>query len=305
MPRPLEYAYVMRRRPAVVTAVGVMSVIVGLATLFACVLSLLGAGAVYRLKVALASAPPVTFTAVPTTSPATAPAAPPAAAPTTLPTTDVQAALAAVQQHAGTTPLNPSQISALQRLLDTPGQMLVLPTPTTPAANYVFGAQVDDDGTAHVVFMHFIVSVSAQGQVLATQATGAIPGNIVGQISGAAAALAMAESVIGAALAMFLLLAGVQTLRQSLGARKLHWIYVAIKVPLSIVGIVAWAWLLHGLTRGMRSMPLMASSVAPTGFFTALVYVALSLGVAGLVYPIALVFALRGRQANAYYNMVT
>jgi hypothetical protein len=37
----------------------------------------------------------------------------------------------------------------------------------------------------------------------------------------------------------------------------------------------------------------------------ALVFVALSLGVAGLIYPIALVFVLRGRQANAYYNMVT
>jgi hypothetical protein len=153
--------------------------------------------------------------------------------------------------------------------------------------------------------MHFVVSVSAQGTIVATQATGAIPTNMVGQISGVAAGLAMAEGAVGGLLALFLMAAGVQTLRQSLAARRLHWVYVAIKVPLSIVGIVAWAWLLHGLERGMSSMPMMASSGAPTGFFMTLVFVALSLGVAGLIYPIALVFVLRGRQANAYYNMVT
>src|SRR5687767_12356096 len=93
MPQQLEYAYVMRRRPAVVTAVGVMSIIVGLATLLACILSFVGAGAVYRLKVTLANAPPpaITMTAVPTTSPAASPTVPP---PTTLPASDVQAALA-------------------------------------------------------------------------------------------------------------------------------------------------------------------------------------------------------------------
>ena len=43
----------------------------------------------------------------------------------------------------------------------------------------------------------------------------------------------------------------------------------------------------------------------PTNFVSVLLYVALSLGVAGLVYPVALIFALRSKAANEYYSMVT
>lgn len=414
--QPLEYAYRVRRRPAVVTAVGVLSILVGCASVLACGASILVGSGFYTFKRFSAAVPPPAPLTVPAT---TRPAGPqgleaqqrrvvgtglkqrvelsetrvdrldgflaqhgkvafpkleswagsgpeqvlwrieesgsveegdasyayfkmapgrlevhddrvtfipadggggeitvtadgsttgPTTAPTTLPATDVQGAIDEVQSLAGATPLNAQQLATLRGLLEAPGQELVLPsTPQLPSSNYVAGAYVDeDDGTAHVVFMNYFVTISPQGQVTSKQPTSAIPQQMASAISMTAIGLAIAEALLSAALAVFLIVAGAMTLRDSFAARRLHWIYVWIKIPLAIVAVLAWAWLLHGLYAGMDMMALVRGSAAlPTSFVSVLLFVALSLGIAGLVYPVALIFALRSKAANDYYNMVT
>ena len=308
----LEYAYLVQRRPAIVTAIGVMSILVGLASLLASGISATVAGGIYTFKMygARVAAGPTRTPAPAATNPATAattlPATLPATAPTTLPATDVQAVLAAVQAQAGSTPLNAQHVATLQALLEEPGQSLVQPTtPIGPATIYVAGVDVDEAGTAHVVFMNDIVSISSQGKVLAKQPTSAIPRNIGAAISGAALGLAIFESVASGALALFLIVAGTLTLRQSLGGKRLHWIYVAIKIPLALIAVLAWAWLTYGLNKGMNTLALLAASSGPQEFVGVLWVMAIVLGLGGLAYPVALIFALRSRAANEYYNMIT
>jgi hypothetical protein len=232
----------------------------------------------------------------------------PTTSPTTLPAADVQGAIDEAQSLAGNTPLNVQQLAALRALLEAPGQELVLPsTPQVPSSTYVAGAFVDEDGTAQVVFMNFFVTISSQGQVTSTQPTGSIPQAMGSAISTTAIGLAIGEALLSGALAILLVVVGAMTLRDSFAARRLHWAYVWIKIPLAIVAVFAWAWLLHGLYTGMSTMALLRGGGGglPTNFVSVLLYVAVSLGIAGLIYPVALVFALRSKAANDYYNMVT
>ena len=312
----LEYAYLVRRRPAIVTAIGVMSILVGLASLLASGAGLTVAGAAYNVKQHIQNmppptpptppAPPTAAATRPATGPTTAPATAPATAPTALSASDVQVVLTAVQAQVTDTALTAQQLATLQALLEEPNQDLAFPSSAAiPASHYVAGLDVDENGTAHVVFMNVIVSISGQGQVVAKQPTSAIPRNIAGAISNTAMGLAILESVASGALAIFLIVAGVLTLRQPLGGRRLHWTYVAIKVPLAILAILAWAWLAYGLNKGMNTLALLAASPGPETFIGMFWFVALVLGTGGLAYPIALVFALRSRAANEYYNMIT
>jgi hypothetical protein len=301
----LEYAYLIQRRPAVVTAIGVMSILVGLASLLASAVGGTVVGGIYTFKKATMNAAAATRRTT-VAAPATRPATAPATAQTTLPAADVQGVIAAAQSMSAKTPLNPQQVAALQALLEEPGQTLVLPSnASAPASTYVAGVDIDEKGTAHVVFINVIVSISQQGKVVAQQPTSAIPRNIAAAISGTAIGLAIFESLASGALAVFLIVAGIVTLRQSLGGRRLHMIYVAIKIPLALIAILAGTWLAYGLNKGMNTLALLAASSGPEAFPGVFWATALVLGIGGLAYPIALLFALRSRAANEYYNMIT
>jgi hypothetical protein len=96
-------------------------------------------------------------------------------------------------------------------------------------------------------------------------------------------------------LAVYLLVCGILTLRQSARARRLHLVYAFIKIPLSITAGVASAWVMRDMMSGFAG----AAGAPPlqVTLFTGFVPVLL-----GCAYPVALLIALNLRWVREYYN---
>src|SRR5207344_445471 len=74
------------------------------------------------------------------------------------------------------------------------------------------------------------------------------------KVSSAGAIIVGIESVLSLALAIYLLVAGILTLRQSLRGRQLHLIYAIIKIPLVIVAMIGTYLLFSSLYRTMTAL---------------------------------------------------
>jgi hypothetical protein len=132
-------------------------------------------------------------------------------------------------------------------------------------------------------------------------ATGPAPAPVpVFNISPVAAWLSVGENVLSGAVAVLLLIAGILVLRDSPRARRLHWIYVAAKIPLIVVAAVATALMTSSMLSGVMAMP--GAGMAP-GFTTWMVVIQVVMTAAiALVYPVALIFVLRSRSVREYYE---
>ncbi len=115
-------------------------------------------------------------------------------------------------------------------------------------------------------------------------------------------ALCILEAVLSAALAIYLFIAGIQVMRQSPAGARLHWIYVAIKIPLTLLGGIALIWLAMDFGAGVAGM-VSQGGAAPAIQTTYAVMSAMAM-IAALIYPIALLFALRSQTVRQYYNSV-
>jgi hypothetical protein len=130
--------------------------------------------------------------------------------------------------------------------------------------------------------------------------------------------LASVGTVLGelasAAMAIYLLIIGILVLRDVRAGGKLHWWYVAIKVPLVIVTAVSWWVVWRDLTSSVAAffvanpLPGMPPGAAPGGALSALGgVVAMWMTFAALialVYPIALAIVLSSRTVRDYYGSV-
>jgi hypothetical protein len=130
--------------------------------------------------------------------------------------------------------------------------------------------------------------------------------------------LASVGTVLGelasAAMAIYLLVIGVIVLRDVRAGGKLHWWYVAIKIPLVIVTAVSWWIVWRDLTSSVAAffaanpLPGMPPGAAPGGALSALGgVVAMWMTFAALialVYPVALAIALSSRTVRDYYGSV-
>ena len=103
------------------------------------------------------------------------------------------------------------------------------------------------------------------------------------------------EAVLSAALAVYLLVAGVLTLRSSLSGARLHWIYVFIKLPLVLLAaaITWWLW---------SEFLAVQSSTPRTGIGSAAAIIALIGIVCAALYPLALIFILQSSVVREYYK---
>jgi hypothetical protein len=109
-------------------------------------------------------------------------------------------------------------------------------------------------------------------------------------------------SIVSLGVAIYLLVIGILVLRDSMSARKLHWIYVAIKIPLVFAAAIA-AWFVWnsfgstivaaGTTPGAAPPPGMGAFMALGAVFSTLI---------GLAYPVGLIFVLMSRTAKQYYS---
>jgi hypothetical protein len=116
---------------------------------------------------------------------------------------------------------------------------------------------------------------------------------------------AMLATVIVAALnlclAIYLLVIGIMVLRDALSGRKLHWIYVVLKIPLVIAGGIAGWFLWRSFGNSFMAAATPPGTPAPPmGNFMALSAVFSSLF--ALAYPIALIFVMSSRTAKRYYS---
>jgi hypothetical protein len=129
-------------------------------------------------------------------------------------------------------------------------------------------------------------------------------GNPFAGISRLAVILSAVAAVLGLGLAIYLLIAGIQVLRDSPGGAKLHWWYAVLKIPLVIFAFSVGLWLSLSMISGMMAaMP--AGPAAMMSFQrTFTVMWAVLTACLSLAYPIALIFVLRGKMVRAYYNTV-
>jgi hypothetical protein len=117
--------------------------------------------------------------------------------------------------------------------------------------------------------------------------------NPFGKISPMAPLMIGLNALASFALSVYLLISGIMVLRQSPRGATLHWIYVAIKIPLEIlVGAALW-WFFSQMLSGN------GGAARRLGAITGVSSVAVVLG---CVYPIVLVFVLSSRTVREYYS---
>jgi hypothetical protein len=109
-------------------------------------------------------------------------------------------------------------------------------------------------------------------------------------------------SILSCGLAIYLLVIGIMVMRDSLSARKLHWIYITIKIPLVIASAIAAAvvWSSFGNAMVANATPGTPPPPAFMGSFMAIGAIFGSLF--GLAYPVGLIFVLMSRTAKTYYS---
>ena len=230
---------------------------------------------------------------VPTSAPATGPAAtlPVSAA---LSTIEAQAVVQQAQSLSGNT-LNAAQVATLQSLLTGVGQQLVQPGASQGAVVLAF---TQADGS---VVMQFAdggsLTIGAQGNVVSMVAAPIIP---TFSFTPWAIGLQLVVAIASLALAVFLLVTGIMTLRQSPRGRRLHLIYACIKIPLAIAAGVASAQVARDFAAAMAAMPGGAAAAAGAGgwsLFSGVIPVIL-----GCAYPIALLIVLNLKPVREYYR---
>ncbi len=214
-------------------------------------------------------------------------------------------------QSASGNVMNSAQLTALRVLLTTPGQSYVTRMNVQTA---VRSAVSLGDGSVLVVLPNGTATIGPQGQLTgsnggtATVGPGVAAGAAIiapprrAKFEGTAMAVSMITTFAGFALAVYLLVIGILALRGSRGARKLHFIFTALKLPIGIAAAVSVWWLASSFVQAL--------SAAGTGPMTTQnADSALSIGVQqsilaglGLVYPLTLLIVLQMRSVKEFYN---
>jgi hypothetical protein len=207
--------------------------------------------------------------------------------------------------------LNAAQAETLRATLQSPAYSAwVSPSSTIPGLTaQVRSVVVNLDGSVAIAFTMTRVTLDAQGNVVggapvpgaATQPIGA-PGVTFGAlgVDRRSCSMAVAEALLSALLAVFLLVVSILSLRQSPAARRLFLIYAVVKVLCGVVAIVAFAGILSSLNAGNDSFGY-ARAMATS--FGGVARVAITLSAIGLAYPLVVLGAMTlSRTAREYYG---
>lgn len=149
-------------------------------------------------------------------------------------------------------------------------------------------------------------STPSSQPVFATRRATTMMANPFGQVNSSAAVLTLAENAVSAALAVYLLIIGILVLRDARAGGKLHWIYVAIKLPLVIVAALAMFWLYSGVIAGFNNAMRSAAppgSAPPSAAWSFGIY-AVFVAVVSAAYPIALIVVLTSKSVRKFYSPV-
>jgi hypothetical protein len=108
----------------------------------------------------------------------------------------------------------------------------------------------------------------------------------------AVAVLALLEALASLGLAVFLLIIGVLVFRSSPGGARQHRFYAIAKLALATFATFIWMWLWVDFAGGS----------AGRGGSIVLAIFGAAIGLSGAIYPIALLLALRSREVREYYD---
>jgi hypothetical protein len=128
--------------------------------------------------------------------------------------------------------------------------------------------------------------------------------NPMASLNKTAATVSMIEAIIAMLVAVYLLIIGIVTLRDSRAGGRLHWIYVAVKIPLAIVMVVAYSMVASSLVAGANAAAA-ATPGAPAvaaGMGAMATFWVVMLGLAAFAYPLALVPVLLTKTVRKYYS---
>jgi hypothetical protein len=188
------------------------------------------------------------------------------------------------------------------------------PAPTTSTTTTTAAA-----GGVTIVHSHSVAFSSVGGVTVATTAPAtttttapaAAPvamGNPFSGINPLAALLSAIAEVLSFALAVLLLIAAIQILRDAPSGPRLHRWYALVKIPLVIVATALSLWLTMGMMQSiMASMPPAAGGAGgqQMAFMWSFMAARLILpALLALAYPVALLIILRSRSVREFYNTV-
>ena len=217
-----------------------------------------------------------------------------AAAPPLVGDDALRSILRTVARDEGARP-SPPQVKAIVDLLRSPAQQVIVPTNgnVDPAVE-VTSAQTDaDDGSLTIQTQHGIntcdLTVTPAGQVsasLSSTSTVKVP-----PPNATAYRAVLLASLGQLALAVFLLVIGILTVRQNRLGGRLHWVYVGLKMVVGVLAVAATGWLWQSLSLG---------ATVSGGGYTPWMLPAL----VGLAYPVAVAMLLLSKPVRDYYRAV-
>jgi hypothetical protein len=336
----LEYVTPRDRnpRPGVLTAVGVLSIIVGAA-------SLLASAAGGFMAFGMLMATKVVMPPLPATMPTTARTArvTPVVRNGTLVLEsdgfDAKTVRMVADVFDERRKLNAARRQQLEELLSQSGQTIFpVPGGGPPTADYIDN-NISSDGAAGNRSVYFVVGtgrieLSDQSAIFRPRRSGSVitvyanstpstaaatpssrPArarpttmpNPFANVNPTAAMVTVAENVVSAALAIYLMVIGGMVLRDHPAGAKVHWIYIAIKLPLIVVGAVAMSWLYSGLLAGFNNMlkvTMPPGSPPMPALGTRMAAAAVVGALFSAAYPIGLIFVLLSRKVRDFYGAV-
>jgi len=199
--------------------------------------------------------------------------------------------------------LNPSQLASLQTELAKPNQMLVMPATAVPGGRPVISSYAPPGGNAVIMFATGSQLVLGPGGQVISSGPPAFPKF---KVSGALVVILVAEAILSVALAIYLLIVGIQVFRASFRAPRLLSIYAWLKIPLALVAGVGLAMLGYQFTSGITNMAQFRGATPNTaGISLGFIFWGCVIAGLGLALPIGLLIALRSRTVKDYYNSVT
>jgi len=317
------------RRPGVITGIGVASIVVALGTMLGCLF--IGGWALAMF--AMSQRPPMVFTTppAPVMGAPVIQQGPEEDAINGLPKAQRQLVIRALGQAKLLTPYN--RVRQVDALLANSGRT-IFPTATPGASVAIIRQNITDSGvlpsaSATKIGPHYYIvgtgrievyddhavfrptgageptSVSADAQELEqSRRQAAMVRPMLTPAPNAAAMKKLAtpsltvmlETLVSGAVAVFLLVAGIMVLRNSLAGAKLHWVYIWIKIPLAIFAAVAawWLWTTY--------IAAMSNSRGPTGFASSAAIMGLIGNAFAVLYPIVLAILLKSRPVTQYYT---
>ena len=200
--------------------------------------------------------------------------------------------------------MTPSQIQALAQTLRNPGEQFVVPTINgADPATEIIAATSPGDGSVIITSSYngsySSMTFASNGQLTNSMTSPRNNMNFVagpnpfGKISPMAPLMIGLNALASFALSIYLLISGIMVLRHSPRGATLHWIYVAIKIPLEILVSMALWWFFSQMLSGN------GAGARPLG---ALVTASSVSVVLGCIYPIVLIFVLCSRRVREYYS---